>query len=119
MKKAILLAGLLALSMPGGCVLAVEHRTVEGQTGDRRQNVRLLQEKLSYLREIESKLQKNVMLARSRHEDGFEADVSLQEVQLLEARARRVDCELQLASWRARKNKSSKSSKSSNGSKSK
>lgn len=94
MKRAGWLLGLLLLALPAGCAFVLDnsdgHPT---HLGDPRENVRLLQEKLGYLREAESKLRDGIS---STATDSERRDM---EVRLLEARARRVDVQLELAHW--------------------
>ena len=77
-----------------------------------RQTVRLLQEKLGSLVEVEHKLGSAVKEAKAETEI---SPITLRdmEVRLLEARARRVDVQLELAGWRTKKGRSKKSAKGS------
>jgi hypothetical protein len=113
MKRAGLLAGILTLALLGSCVLAVdasEGKTGSDRSGSPRETVRLLEEKLGYLQEVESKLREGLAAAKdsSMTTDSQMRDI---EVRLLEARARRVDVQLELARWRSSKGKRSKGSK--------
>jgi hypothetical protein len=123
MKKRSLLAGIVVLGMLGGCVLAVNARDSksDARAATRREAVRLLEEKLGYLRDMEGTLAKSVAEAKSLHAQSVlsSRELGALEIQLLEARARRVDVQLELATWRTPKSKSkSKSgSKSQEGSK--
>ena len=95
---------LLLLLLPSSCILAVDASGLDGRTPNARRadTVRLLEEKLHYLQEIESRLADSAHRVHAQLEQGVasEGDVRDAEVRLLEARARRVDAELELARWR-------------------
>ncbi len=104
MKRKSLLAGIMTLAVLGGCVLAVDasESKREASAASRRQTVRLLQEKLGYLVEVEHKLGSAVKEAKA--ETGV-SPMTLRdmEVRLLEARARRVNVQVKLAGLRTPK----------------
>ena len=66
MKRNGLLAGIMTLAVLGGCVLAVDasESKREATAASRRQTVRLLEEKLGYLEEVEKKLREGLAAAR-------------------------------------------------------
>ncbi len=107
MKRKSLLAGIMTLAMLGGCVLAVDasESKREASAASRRQTVRLLEEKLGYLRAMGGKLQKNVAAGERLNESGqlSLAELGALQVRLLDVRARRVDVQLELAQWRRTK----------------
>ena len=114
MKRTGLLAGIMTLGVLGGCVLAVDasESKPEVRAATRRETVRLLEEKLGYLRDVEKKLREGLAAAKASTmtTDSQMRDI---EVRLLEARARRVDVQLELAGWRTKKGRSKKSAKGS------
>ncbi len=104
MKRNGLLAGVMTLAALGGCVLAVDasESKREATAASRRQTVRLLEEKLGYLRDVEKKLREGLAAAK---ESTMTTDSQMRdmEVRLLEARARRVDVQVKLAGLRTTK----------------
>ena len=95
---------LTLMLLPTGCILAVDASDQNNarRTRDRKEAVRLLAEKVGYLQQIERKLEQGVATQEQRMKGGSADDGSLRkaEIKLLEARARRIDCQLELASWR-------------------
>ncbi len=104
MERNGLLAGIMTLAVLGGCVLAVDasESKREATAASRRQTVRLLEEKLGYLQDVEKKLREGLVAAK---ESSMTTDSQMRdmEVRLLEARARRVDVQVKLAGLRTTK----------------
>lgn len=92
------------LLLPTSCILAVDASGIKGRDSreQRADSIRLLDEKVRYLREIEERLAEAAHLSHARSEQGTvsDADVMAAEVRLLEARIKRVDAELELVGWR-------------------
>ncbi len=113
----------LVLATAGGCAFVLDNSEARPiEVGDPHETMRLLQEKLGYLQQAESKLRDGLKAANASSTTSDEQKRDM-EVRLLEARARRVDVQLELARWQALARTSSKSkskgeSKSENESKS-
>ncbi len=99
-----ILAMAALLLVPSSCILAVDASGNKGRDAreQRADSIRLLVEKVGYLREIENHLAEAAHLSHALREQGrsSEAEVMAAEVRLLEARVQRVDAELELAGWR-------------------
>lgn len=103
--------GLMLLALAGGCAFVLDNS--EGrptQVGNPRETVRLLQEKLGYLQQAENKLRDGLSAANASASATEEQKRDI-EVRLLEARARRVDVQLELAHWQALARRQAKKSK--------
>ena len=101
MKKAGWLVGLVMLALVGGCafVLGGSDGRSSAYLGNPRETVHLLHEKLGYLQQIEHALRDGLAAAKASPSTTDDQQRAM-EVRLLEARARRVDVQLQLARWR-------------------
>ena len=100
MKRAGLLIGLVVLALMSSCafVMGGSDEGPNSHVADPRLTVRLLHEKLGYLRQIEHNL-RNGLAAAQASPNTTDAQKRGMEVRLLEARANRVDVQMELARW--------------------